>query len=160
MCSGLGRSCGTKPTGARAKLRKRSLLGLGRGCGTKPIGAREKLRNEANWSLGEVAERSQFGEAGLWGWEVISVFFDGFWRLGLAGLGGTGLFLLCGRRTSHHGSLTNVASRMNPTLMPPRGIGRRTWFRNELLPGERAALFQFQTSRRGGRVLGMGRASD
>ena len=49
---------------------------------------------------------------------------------------------------------------MNPTLQPPRGMGRRRWRRNERLLGERAAFFRFQGSRRVGRVLGIGRASD
>ncbi len=118
------------------------------GCGTKPICGRFQL---PVW---------QWPAESLWGWDLISNLFlfpAGFG--GLAGAVGTGSFLLTRRRTSHYGRLTNVAPRMNPTLQPPRGIGRRTWSRNELLLGERAAFFRFQSSRGIGRAIGTGGAS-
>jgi hypothetical protein len=163
-------SLGTaRPRTARYPLRLlRKSAGVSSGATTLPPvsghESRSRLRSEPNWRLGRSCGtnpiwRSYPPEAGrLWGWDPIiySVLLPRAGCLGLAGAVGTGSFLLTRRRTSHYGRLTNVAPRMNPTLQPPRGIGRRTWYRNELPLGERAAFFRFQSSRGVGRALGTG----
>jgi hypothetical protein len=64
----------------------------------------------------------------------------------IAGTGGTGSFLLSKRSTSHYGRPTNVAPRDPVSNCPLQADGHRTWLRNGLPLGGRAALFRFQSN--------------
>ena len=140
-----------------ARLRNEANWEFGQACGTKPIGGSDG-----------VAERSQFGRNDRRGnaacGDGISFQLCFSSRLpAVEALAGAGRNRFLSPHEEENKPLWPPYERCSTyesDFEPPRGIGRRTWSRNELLLGERAAFFRFQSSRRVRRGLRMGRASD